>query len=69
LPLFEDVELTARLRRTGPLARLDATVVTSARRWERCGPLRTVVRMWLLRAGYALGLSPLTLSRYYEASR
>lgn len=69
LPLFEDVEFCARLGRVGSIAPLPGTVTTSARRWEALGPLRTVVRMWLLRAGYWIGLSPHTLARYYEASR
>lgn len=69
LPLFEDVELCSRLRRLGTVAHLPATATTSARRWENVGPLRTVLRMWLLRAGYALGLSPEFLARYYGASR
>jgi len=69
LPLFEDVELCTRLRRLGKIIRLDGTVTTSARRWENHGPWRTVLRMWLLRAGYTLGLSPRILARYYEATR
>ncbi|NKB89874.1 MAG: glycosyltransferase [Acidobacteria bacterium] len=69
LPLFEDVQFSAQLRRTGRVARLNDTVVTSARRWEQCGPVRTILKMWLLRAAHALGMSPLTLARFYEASR
>lgn len=69
LPLFEDVELTQRLKQFGRLARLKATMVTSARRWERLGPWRTIVRMWVLRAMYAVGIRPERLARYYEAAR
>lgn len=69
LPLFEDVELCTRLRRLGRIVRLDGMVVTSARRWENHGPWRTILRMWLLRAGYTIGLSPRVLARYYEATR
>jgi rSAM/selenodomain-associated transferase 2 len=69
LPLFEDVELTQRLKRFGSLARLDATVMTSARRWEHLGPWRTIVRMWILRAMYTLGTGPERLARYYETAR
>ncbi|HJO04928.1 MAG TPA: TIGR04283 family arsenosugar biosynthesis glycosyltransferase [Acidobacteriota bacterium] len=69
LPLFEDVELTRRLRRFGRLAAVDSTVVTSARRWDQLGPWRTIVRMWGLRALYALGMRPERLARYYEIAR
>lgn len=69
LPLFEDIELCARLRGLGKLVRLPGTVTTSARRWENRGPWRTILRMWLLRAGYTLGLSTRMLARHYEAVR
>jgi len=69
LPLFEDVELCTRLRGLGKVVRLPGTVTTSARRWEDHGPWRTILRMWLLRAGYTLGLSPRILARYYAATR
>ncbi len=69
LPLFEDVELSRRLKRHGRVACLPGTVITSARRWEQLGPARTIVRMWLLRAAYACGVRPEHLARHYEAPR
>ncbi len=69
LPLFEDVEICTRLRGLGKIVRLEGTVTTSARRWENHGPWRTILLMWLLRAGYTIGLSPRVLARYYEATR
>jgi len=69
LPLFEDVELTRRLKRRGMIRGLPGTVTTSARRWERMGPARTIVRMWGLRAAYACGIRPERLASYYEAVR
>ena len=69
LPLFEDVELCTRLRGLGPMAALPQIVTTSARRWENHGPWRTIFQMWLLRLGYAFGLSPERLARYYETAR
>ncbi len=69
LPLFEDVEFTQRLKQFGSLVPVEATVVTSARRWDQLGPWRTIVRMWALRAMYALGMRPDRLARYYEIAR
>jgi len=46
VPLMEDVDLVERLRRRGRLARLDAAVTTSGRRYRERGVLRT----WLLHA-------------------
>jgi rSAM/selenodomain-associated transferase 2 len=69
IPLMEDVELTARLRRLGPPACLRLRVDVSARRWERHGVVRTVLLMWGLRAAYALGASPQRLHRVYYGPR
>ncbi len=69
LPLFEDVELSRRLKRLGSVARIEATVTTSARRWEQRGPWRTILRMWLLRLMYLCGVEPARLARYHETAR
>jgi rSAM/selenodomain-associated transferase 2 len=65
IPLMEDVELTRRLKRRGRLAALPLRVVTSARKWETEGVVRTVLLMWTLRLLYALGVSPARLHRWY----
>jgi rSAM/selenodomain-associated transferase 2 len=65
IPLMEDIELTRRLKRRGRLAALPLRVVTSARKWEGEGPLRTILLMWTLRLLYALGVSPARLHRWY----
>lgn len=65
LPLMEDVELSLRLRRLGRPACIGQPLVTSSRRWERHGVWRTIGLMWLLRTGYALGVSPARLARLY----
>jgi rSAM/selenodomain-associated transferase 2 len=65
IPLMEDIEFTSRLKRRGRLAALRDRVVTSARKWEREGVLRTVLLMWTLRLLYACGVSPARLHRWY----
>ena len=65
IPLMEDIELSRRLKRWGKLAALRLRVVTSARKWEREGALRTIALMWTLRFLYALGVSPARLHRWY----
>lgn len=65
IPLMEDVELTRRLKRRGRLAALRLRVVTSARKWEDEGVVRTIVLMWTLRLLYTLGVSPARLHRWY----
>ena len=66
LPLMEDIDLSAKLKKRGPPACLRARVVTSARRWESRGVLRTIGLMWGLRAAYFFGVSPETLARWYR---
>lgn len=66
LPLFEDVELSERLRRAGRWARIEgARVLISARRWRKEGALRTTLRNWMLRLAYRCGVPPRTLARLY----
>lgn len=69
LPLMEDVELSGRLRRRVPPTCLRARVITSSRRWEQDGILRTIVRMWWLRWRYFRGADPALLAADYRAVR
>jgi rSAM/selenodomain-associated transferase 2 len=69
LELCEDLEFSRRLKRVGRIACLRARVTTSARRWNRDGVMRTVVRMWLIRAMYLLGVPPSRLKRMYSDTR
>ena len=65
IPLMEDIELSRRLRARGRLAALRARVTTSARKWEREGPLRTIGLMWTLRLLHFFGVAPARLHRWY----
>jgi rSAM/selenodomain-associated transferase 2 len=55
LPACEDIDFVRRLRALGPLLHLDTPAVTSARRWERGGFIRTTLRNWGWLALYTLG--------------
>ncbi len=69
IPLMEDIELSRRLKRFSRPARIRTPVVSSARRWEQGGILRTILLMWRLRLLYWLGVSPEWLARQYAAVR
>jgi rSAM/selenodomain-associated transferase 2 len=69
IPLMEDIEFSRRLKRTGRIVALHETVTTSFRRWERQGPLRTILLMWAIRFLYWIGVSPHRLKRFYTAVR
>src|SRR5712691_3921034 len=65
IPLMEDIALCKRLKRVGRPLCLRDRVITSGRRWERHGVLRTIVLMWRLRLSYFLGADPALLARRY----
>ena len=69
MPLMEDIDFSRRLKRKGATAALTATVTTSFRRWERHGPLRTILLMWALRFMFWIGVRSHTLSRWYGLVR
>ena len=69
IALMEDIALSARLKRRARPACLRARVLTSGRRWERDGVLRTIVSMWALRLAYFLGADPARLARRYRDVR
>ncbi len=69
IPLMEDIEFSRRLKRHGLTAALTDCVTTSFRRWEKNGPLRTILLMWTLRFLYWLGVSPTRLNQWYRAVR
>jgi rSAM/selenodomain-associated transferase 2 len=69
IPLMEDINFSRRLKRKGASAALTATVTTSFRRWERHGPLRTILLMWALRFLYWIGVSPHRLTKLYTTGR
>ena len=69
IPLMEDIALCRALKRLGRVACLRSRVVTSARRWERDGVWRTILRMWTLKLLYLAGVSPARLKQFYADTR
>ncbi|MDX8392562.1 MAG: TIGR04283 family arsenosugar biosynthesis glycosyltransferase [Mariprofundaceae bacterium] len=67
--LMEDVEFSRRLKKQGKIACLRRKIVTSSRRWEQHGIVRTVLLMWRLRLLYWLGISPEGLAAMYREAR
>ena len=65
IPIMEDVELSKRLKKISSPICLKNYVITSSRRWEDNGVIRTILLMWLLRLLYFLGVNPFTLKRFY----
>lgn len=70
IELMEDIELCRRLRTIAgsPLC-LYQQVVTSSRRWDSAGTLRTILLMWRLRLLYWFGVPAARLARIYYPDR
>ena len=66
IALMEDISLSHKLLRLSRPACIRAKAVTSSRRWEQNGVLRTILLMWYLRLAYFLGKSPESLARIYS---
>jgi rSAM/selenodomain-associated transferase 2 len=66
LPLMEDIDLSRRLKRHQWPACLRDTLITSSRRWEQQGVLRTIALMWYLRLAYFLGVPAARLATRYD---
>jgi rSAM/selenodomain-associated transferase 2 len=69
MPIMEDFELIRRLRRRGRIAIAPVPVLTSARRWENLGILRTTLINYAIPLAYYLGVSPSQLARWYRRKR
>jgi rSAM/selenodomain-associated transferase 2 len=69
IELCEDVDFVRRMRRIGRLVCPRSRVVTSARRWQRDGFVRTILRMWLIKTLFLAGASPAWLKRHYADTR
>jgi rSAM/selenodomain-associated transferase 2 len=65
IPLMEDIALTKRLKRTSRPLCLRERAITSGRRWDKHGVLRTIWLMWRLRLAYFFGADPTRLARRY----
>lgn len=66
LPICDDLDLVRRLRRAGSFVVRPEKTVTSPRRYREVGAFRQVLRTWRVLAGYYAGVSPETLTRWYE---
>ena len=69
LPLMEDIAISRRLKRLCRPFCIATPAVTSGRRWEHNGVIRTILLMWRLRLGYYLGVEPALLAALYDATR
>jgi hypothetical protein len=66
IPLMEDIAISQRLKRIRPPVCIKHKLITSSRRWEQKGIIKTILLMWWLRLAFFFGVTPKYLvSRYY----
>lgn len=65
VPIMEDLDLVRAMKARGRLARVPLDVVTSARRYELNGPLRTMLRHWIAASAWAAGVDRDRIAGWY----
>jgi rSAM/selenodomain-associated transferase 2/rSAM/selenodomain-associated transferase 1 len=65
-PIMEDFELIRRLQKKGKIITLSAPVLTSSRRWQNFGILKTTLINQLVIITYYMGIPPDTIARLYR---
>jgi rSAM/selenodomain-associated transferase 2 len=65
IPLMEDIVLSRRLKRLSRPLCVSARALTSGRRWEQYGVMRTILTMWRLRLAFFFGVAPSKLAARY----
>jgi len=67
ISLMEDIDISSRLLAMfGRPACIKSRLITSSRRWEKQGIVKTMVLMWRLRLAYFFGANPDKLAKRYS---
>lgn len=66
MPFLEDYDIIRRIGRKGTIGFTKSPVLTSGRRWETLGIVRTTILNQLILAGYHLGVPVERLRTWYR---
>ncbi|UNU22915.1 TIGR04283 family arsenosugar biosynthesis glycosyltransferase [Microcoleus vaginatus] len=69
LPLMEDFQLVHRLKKQGRIEIVPHPVLTSARRWQQLGVIKTTAINQIVIIAYYLGVSPDRLAFWYKRQK
>ncbi|EGJ33779.1 MULTISPECIES: TIGR04283 family arsenosugar biosynthesis glycosyltransferase [Moorena] len=69
LPIMEDFDLMRRLRHLGKITILSQPVLTSGRRWQTLGVVKTTLINQLVIVAYHLGVSPHRIVGWYRRAK
>lgn len=64
-PIMEELVLLSRLKKLGRIAIAPSYATTSARRWQQHGIMKTTIINQLMLTGWAMGVFPERLARWY----
>ena len=67
MEIMEDYVFVKRAGKRGTVKTLKQAVVTSNRRWQNVGPIRTTLVNQLMILGYKLGISSEKLALFYRS--
>lgn len=68
IEIMEDFALIGKLRKLGRIKILPTAVITSGRRWQKLGIIRTTLINQMIVIGYLLGRAPTSLANWYRNS-
>lgn len=63
---LEDLAFSRKMRRYSPAGVVDGQITTSARRFEKNGPFRTICKMQMIKILFILGIDPEKLAKWYR---
>ncbi len=66
IALMEDIKLCSHLKKIARPNCIKARVISSGRRWEKFGVIKTILLMWSLRLRYYFGEQPEVLAELYS---
>lgn len=67
--IMEDFVFVHNIKKNGDIITLPKPVITSARRWQNMGIIRTTLINQLIVCGYSLGVPPVMLAKWYRRMR
>ena len=68
IELMEDIAISKKLKKFSKPYCFNSQVITSSRRWEEKGIIRTILFMWWNRLSYFFGVSPKKLQQKYYSN-
>lgn len=66
IEIMEDIDMSRKLKKVSRPVIAQTCLITSARRWQNRGVLRTILLMWKLRLYYFFGVPPKKLAKMYD---